>query len=242
MNRLYNDLAHLWPIVSPPEEYEEEAAYWRDALRAELGPSRHKVLELGVGGGHNLSHLTKDFDATAVDLSPRMLENSKKLNPGVEHHVGDMRTVRLGRTFDAVLIHDAIMYMLSDDDLLAAFTTAVAHLKPGGLFVTAPDNYKEDFSTQLDHFIRRDHNPEMVFIDVYMDPDPNDTTFNGIFFYIWPEGTGLRVEQDHHVFGLFPKATWLKLIREAGFEVSERPYDVYQGAREGSLLVGRLRR
>ena len=40
-----------------------------------------------------------------------MLELSRTLNPDCEHLEGDMRTLRLGRTFDAVLIHDAVMYM-----------------------------------------------------------------------------------------------------------------------------------
>ena len=111
-NRLYKDLAHLWPLLDPPEEYTEEASFWRQAIREKLGPGRHEVLELGVGGGHLLSHLTGDVQATAVDISPQMLAHSKALNPGVEHHLGDMRSVRLGRKFQAVLIHDAISYLL----------------------------------------------------------------------------------------------------------------------------------
>ena len=137
-NRLYDDLAYLWPVISPPEDYAAEAVYWRRALREKLGPGRHHVLELGVGGGHNLSHLTPYFQATAVDLSPRMLALSEKLNPGVEHHLGDMRTVRLGRKFDAVLVHDAISYMLNEDDLRATFATARYHLRPGRRTVGGP--------------------------------------------------------------------------------------------------------
>ena len=108
-------------------------------------PDRHRILELGAGGGHNLSHLTADFEAEAVDLSPRMLEHSRRLNPDVAHHAGDMRTVRLGVAFDAVLIHDAVSYMLSEDDLRAAFATARAHLRPGGLLLVAPDLVRENF-------------------------------------------------------------------------------------------------
>ena len=98
-NRLYDEFADWWTLVSPPEGYVQEASYWKDALRAKLGPGRHEILELGVGGGNNLSHLTGEFQATAVDISERMLANSVMLNPGVEHHVGDMRTIRLSRTF-----------------------------------------------------------------------------------------------------------------------------------------------
>ena len=47
--RLYGDLAYLWPIISPPEEFREEAEVWRQAIMDKLGQGRHRVLELGVG-------------------------------------------------------------------------------------------------------------------------------------------------------------------------------------------------
>lgn len=50
-----------------------------------------------------------------------------------------MRALRLGRTFDAVLIHDAIMYMTGEEDLRAALVMAHEHCKPGGVVVIAPD-------------------------------------------------------------------------------------------------------
>ena len=89
---LYNELAYLWPAISPPEDYAVEAEDWRNALREYLGPGRHWLLELGVGGGHNLSHLTAEFDAVACDISPKMLDLSRQLHPTVEHHLGDMRS------------------------------------------------------------------------------------------------------------------------------------------------------
>ena len=141
--RMYGDLAYLWPIVSPPEEYLVDAKLWLDVIRERL-PSmdsgrRPTLLELGCGGGHLLSHLTAHFDAEAVDLSPQMLELSRGLNPSTLHHLGDMRTIRLERRFDVVAIYDAVNYMLTEDDLRAAIATAVAHLNPSGLLMLAPD-------------------------------------------------------------------------------------------------------
>ena len=81
LNRLYDYLAYLWPLLSPPEEYAEEASYWLATLRELLGPGRHRLLELGSSGGHNLSHLTADIEATAVDMSEGMLAHSRRLNP-----------------------------------------------------------------------------------------------------------------------------------------------------------------
>src|SRR3972149_1508073 len=61
----------------------------------------HTVLELGSGGGNNASHMKAHFKLTLVDRSPAMLAVSRALNPECEHLEGDMRTLRLGRGFDA---------------------------------------------------------------------------------------------------------------------------------------------
>ena len=31
MNRMYGEFARLWTLISAPEEYTEEARYWREA-------------------------------------------------------------------------------------------------------------------------------------------------------------------------------------------------------------------
>ena len=226
--RLYDDLAYLWPIVSPPEDYAEEAEYWRRAIRSHLGPGRHRILELGAGGGHNLSHLTDDFEAAAVDLSPRMIEHSRRLNPGVEYHMGDMRTVRLGRTFDAVLIHDAISYMLTEDDLRAAFATAKAHLRSSGLLLVAPDLVAENFEDGK--VLRWPIRPpadsggiEVTVEEQLTDPDPTDTMIESLITYTILEDGLRKVEADLHVCGLFPVTTWTSLMEETGFDVAVLP-------------------
>ena len=241
-NRLYKDLAYLWPLLDPPEEYTEEASFWRQALREKLGAGRHKVLELGVGGGHLLSHLTGDVQATAVDISPQMLAHSKALNPDVEHHLGDMRSVRLGRKFQAVLIHDAISYLLTEEDLSATFATARAHLNPGGILVTVPDWFLETFSgTTVEYRTRIKDDMEFTYIQYSTDVDPADSTVETVFVYFIKKDDQLEVEVDRHVTGIFPLATWEDLLAKAGFEVETRPYPVYDDGGEGYLLVATLR-
>jgi ubiquinone/menaquinone biosynthesis C-methylase UbiE len=236
---MYTDLAHLWPVISKPEDYAVEAGFWLDALRARLGPGRHEVLYLGAGAGHHMSHLTRDFQITAVDLSREMLALSEHLNPIVKHLVGDMRNLRLGRTFDAVLIHDCIVYMQTEEELEAAFATARAHLEPGGVFITVPDWYRETFpETQVGHWVIRKDDQELTFIECQTDPDSADTTIESVFFYIFQENGQLRIEKDHHVFGLFPHSTWNELMWEAGFDVDEWPCPILQDKRPTNLLVG----
>ncbi len=240
LNRLYNDLAYLWPVMSPPEEYAEEAAHWRAALHKALGPGRHEILELGVGGGHNLSHLTADFQATAVDLSEPMLDHSRRLNPGVEHVVGDMRSVRLGRTFRAVLIHDAVSHMLSEADLLAAFRTAAAHLAPGGVLLTGPDYFRETFrGPRIDTCTHARDQLELTYVEYAHDPDPRDTTIETVFTHFITEAGRLRIEHDRMITGIFPKSVWHRLLREAGFAPEQRTYRLESTGAEYVLLLGR---
>ena len=244
--RLYTDLAYLWPIISPPEEYAEEAVYWRRALRKRLGSGKHHILELGVGGGHLLSHLTlahltTDFQGTAVDISPQMLELSKKLNPGVDHYLGDMRTFRLGRTFDAVLIHDAISYMLSESDLSATFLAARDHLRPEGVLLVAPEWVRESFANNRTFkWVRKNGDLEVSIQEYLHDPDPDDTQVESIFSYEIREKGQLRREQDIHTTGLFPIATWTRLMKEVGFRVETLKIPANEGGYGEYLFLGVL--
>jgi len=243
--RLYHELSYLWPIISPPSEYAGEAESWRRILINKLGQAKRLILELGAGGGHNLSHLTKHFQATAVDISPQMLSLSQQFNPDVQHYLGDMRTVRLSQTFDAVLIHDAIGHMLTEADLRATFATAKAHLSPGGLLLIAPDWVKEEFEgPQLFYWTRsgsRGNKELSVTIQEYLhDPDPKDSQIESIYSYLIQSEGSVRIERDVHVNGLFPVSTWMGLLDEAGFN-AER---VYLRGNEGgygrNMFIGTL--
>ena len=107
---MYEDLAAWWPLLSPPSEYREEAADLLSRLGIADGSPSATLLELGSGGGSLAFHLKRHFSLTLTDRSPAMLAVSREVNPECEHLVGDMRSLRLGREFDFVLIHDAIMY------------------------------------------------------------------------------------------------------------------------------------
>ena len=111
--KLYREYAEWWPLLSAPEDYVQEAAEYTRLILGASGGEARTVLELGSGGGNNASHMKWTFDLTLVDRSPQMLAVSRALNPECEHVEGDMRSVRLGRTFDAVFVHDAIAYILT---------------------------------------------------------------------------------------------------------------------------------
>jgi SAM-dependent methyltransferase len=217
-HHFYVDLAPWWPLISPAQDYEEEASFAAKILDTASIPVR-EVLELGSGGGHNAVHLKAKFALTLVDLSAQMIAQSQLLNPECEHHVGDMRTVRLGREFDAVFVHDAVDYMTTEGDLRQAIQTAFAHCRPGGVAVFVPDDTAETFEPGTDHGGSDGPDGKAVrFLEWTWDPDPNDTWVATEYAFLLREGPDqIRLVHETHHTGLFAREVWLRLLAEAGF-------------------------
>jgi Methyltransferase domain len=220
--KLYGELASWFHLLSSPPDYAEEAEFARSLIvQASTSPPA-TLLELGSGGGNNASHLKAHFKMTLADLSRGMLELSQGLNPECEHIQGDMRTIRLGRTFDAVFIHDAIMYMINEADLCLALETASIHCKPGGVLLVMPDMLQETFVSLTTHGGHDGETREgraIRYIEWTFDPDPADTIYTVDFAYLLRENNNpIHVVHDTHVFGIFPRKTWLDLLCKVGFE------------------------
>lgn len=218
-HRLYTDLAPWWPLLSPPAEYAEEATFAASVLRTAAIPVR-QVLELGSGGGHNAVHLKTYFAMTLVDLSAGMLAVSRRLNPECVHRHGDMRTVRLGQEFDAVFVHDAVDYMVTEDDLARVIATAFAHCRPGGVAVFVPDRTTESFAPETSCGGSDDGDGQGArFLAWLWDPDPADTWVQTDYALMLRGSDGVvDVVQESHRMGLFSRRVWLRLLAGAGFD------------------------
>lgn len=219
MSKLYNELAKWWQLVSDPADYEEEVDFFLPLLAEVTARPDAALLELGSGGGNNAFYLKRAFAAvTLVDLSEEMLDVSRQLNPDCEHLQGDMRTVRLNQTFDAVFIHDALDYMTTREDLRRALETAFVHCKPGGMALFVPDHVRETFEPDTDHGGEDGDGRAVRFLEWTHDPDPHDTSYITDYIVVVREGDAIvSVTHDRHVLGIFPRETWLALLAEVGF-------------------------
>jgi len=217
--KLYSEFAELWPMFSSPEEYRKDASIFIRLLKKSCSPPPRAVLELGSGGGNSASHFKAHFEMTLVDLSPQMLALSRVLNPECEHLEGDIRTVRLGRTFDAVYVHDAICHMTSAKDLRAVMETAFEHCRPGGAALFVPDEVRESFVPSTDHGGTDTARAGLRFVQWITDPDPGDTEYLVDFGILVRDSHGaIQVLHERHAYGLFSRSAWLKLLREVGFQ------------------------
>jgi SAM-dependent methyltransferase len=222
-DRLYTDLAWLWPLWGDAaEEYADYCRHVRGLIERHAARPVATLLDIGCGGGKNAFNLKARFDVTGVDLSPAMLEQARRLNPECTFVAGDMRDFRLDRRFDAVLMDDAISYMASLEDFTAAFRTACAHLQPGGVLVATPDVTPGTFRQNLTRTTTAARDDlEVVFVENVYDPDPTDGQYETTVLYLIRERGRLRIETDHWTLGIFPLDTWRRVLRDTGFEVHE---------------------
>ena len=213
--RLYSDLAAWWSILSPPQDYIEESSYALALLQDTADRPLSSLLELGSGAGHLAHWVPPEIALTLVDLSPEMLAVSRALNPQREHIQGDMRDLRLGRTFDAVMVHDAVMYLTTEDDLRATLRTVAAHLRPGGAALILPDTVEEDWQPGTEAVANALGTREASMLE--WQHSASGTRFLVDFAFLLKDGDQpVQAVHETHVQGLFPRATWWRLLGEAG--------------------------
>lgn len=223
---LYRDLADWYPLLTPVDDYAEEAAFYRRLFETHCRRPPRTLLDLGSGGGHNAAHLKEKLACTLVDIAPAMLALSRRLNSECEHIQGDMRSIRLGRVFDCVLVHDAVSYMTTRTDLASAIATAFEHTAPGGVALFLPDFVSETFQPGTEAGGSEAGGRALRYLEWRWAPDSRtDIYVTDMAYLLRDESGAVEVLHDRHFMGLFSRGAWLELIAAAGFEPLAVPFD-----------------
>jgi len=124
-----------------------------------------------------------------------------------------------------VFVHDAVEYMTTEADLHAALETVATHLRPGGVALVAPDSTRETFEPGEemeggDEQVGPDGRGRSVRYLMWTLPlEPGSTTGTEHFALLLKERDGsVRCVHDAHSFGVFSRATWLRLFDEVGMD------------------------
>jgi SAM-dependent methyltransferase len=216
---LYDELVPWYPLLDPAGAHAEEVAIYDAALEAAIDGPFRTLLELGAGAGNNGSHFKARRRCTLTDLSPRMLQLSRAQNPECVHVVGDMRTLRLGETFDGVLVHDAVVYMLDEQALAEAAATAFVHTRPGGAALFTPDCVQDSFREFGDDDSGALGTRSLRYTSWCWRPDPDAPQYRVDYAFLLRDGVSMRAVHETHLEGLFSVATWVRVLTEAGFAV-----------------------
>lgn len=140
-----DDYATVYDALYGEKDYVAECAVIEGLLAAHAGTPVSTILDLGCGtGGHAFPLARRGLRVTGIDRSPAMLAQARTKAVRLEHTgaplpefaEGDIRTLRLGRSFDAAIMMFAVLgYQHGNGDLLAALASVRRHLPPSGLFL-----------------------------------------------------------------------------------------------------------
>ncbi|WP_375445303.1 class I SAM-dependent DNA methyltransferase [uncultured Fibrella sp.] len=132
MTKLYSDLAYLYDALYQTFiDYDAEFSLYQHCFNSD---TTNTVLEIGCGSGHLANRfVAAGYEYVGVDISSQMLNLARQRCPTAHFEQADMRTLQLGRTFDAVLITArSLSYILTNADVLGTFRQLAEHLTPTG--------------------------------------------------------------------------------------------------------------
>ena len=149
------------------------------------------ALELGIGTGRVALPLAeRGVRVHGIDLSEAMVAKLRE-KPGAERIVttiGDFATTRVEGTFSLVyLVFNTIGNLTTQDDQVACFENAAAHLDPGGCFVIEVGVPNLQRLPPGERFRPFDMSPDHIGLDEY------DVANQGLVsHHLWPEDGAWR--------------------------------------------------
>jgi ubiquinone/menaquinone biosynthesis C-methylase UbiE len=220
----YEKLAWVETILSDPRDASDEAALYCKTIKKHSRIPSHTLLHLGCGAGSHDHTFQKHFQVTGVDISRGMLKIARKRNPKIDYHRGDMRTVRLDRQFDAVIIPESIVYMTTPNYLTKAIRTARLHLRPGGVLLIVAHT-QEEFRENNFVYSGSKGNCEVTVFENNHIVGSSKSCYEATMVYLIRRNGRLTIHSDRHRIGLFKAAVWSSLLKSEGFSVRKMRMD-----------------
>jgi SAM-dependent methyltransferase len=215
---VYDKSARIYDLLyvgTGIKDYPAEAAEL-DRLIKESCPTARTLLDVACGTGAHLAELSHRYEVEGADLSPAMLAVARGRLPGIPLHQADMRTLDLGRSFDAVIcLFSSIGYVTDPSEMRSTVARLAAHVAPGGVLIldgwVRPDEWRESFRPEPD--IARDE--EMLVVRLaHSRREGNVTELEMHHLVQTAEGIDYFVER--HRLALTPTADYVSAMEAAG--------------------------
>jgi SAM-dependent methyltransferase len=197
------------------KDYHAETAEL-DRLVKEACPTASTLLDVACGTGAHLAELRQRYEVEGADLSPAMLAVARGRLPGVLLHQADMRTLDLGRRFDAVIcLFSSIGYVTDPSEMRSTVARLAAHVAPRGVLIldgwVRPDEWRDSFRPEPD--MARDE--EMLVVRLAHSSREGNVTAMDMHHLVQ---TAERIDYfvEHHRLALTATADYVSAVEGAG--------------------------
>ena len=219
---MYHKTARYYDKIYAFKDYAEESRRLIERIEEELGPGRHRLLDVACGTGAHLVHLREAFEVEGLDRTPELLEIARERLPSIRFHCADMRDFRLESRYDVVTcLFSSIGYMTTGEDLASAIRTMADHLTADGILIVEPWITPDAWFPNTVHSLFVDE-PELKIARINTSAVSGRLSIFDLHYLIGtPEGTEHVIE--HHEMGLFTVEEMTAAFEAAGLGVTCDP-------------------
>ena len=223
---MYSKVARIYDLLytgTGIKDYpaESEALH---AIIQEASPGARTLLDVACGTGAHLECLARWYEVEGVDLSPEMLEVARARLRDVPLHVADMRSLDMGRRFDAVTcLFSAIGYVTDPSAMRSTIQRLADHVAPGGVLIVdgwvRPEDWRDGFRAE----------PEIAFDDsttvVRLSASRREGSITELdLHHLVGEAAGVEYFKEQHRLALVPTADYVAAFESAGLIARVVPY------------------
>lgn len=234
----YRAIAEHYDAFSRPD-WNAHTRDFLDRLFRRRGPIAD-VLDVACGTFRiDLDLIRRGYRVVGRDLSPDMVRVGRRTlqraRVPADLAVGDMRTLHLGRTFDAVLcLGTAFNYLLEPADVRRAMKALRGHVRPGGLLVLDLTNFDAWIDDPMNARLevdRRAFDGTRIAVFGFNEQSPGKMVHVARFLTVSQRGRDIDVRFDEAPMKVWSKATIGRALRTYGFRPAEWWGDLAVGAR-----------